>query len=112
MSKIRLREIWKLDGLNGEAEVIVERSEAKHVFISLSWSGKIKPGLPEHELTAFAKKDKKRVLEKTSTSSIGATANDEAYRTESFTVELPEGAKIQLRIVVGKRDETSPVYVP
>jgi hypothetical protein len=31
---------------------------------------------------------------------------------ESFTVELPEGAEIQLRIVVGKRDETSPVYVP
>jgi len=112
VSKIRQREIWKLDGLNGEAEVIVERSDAKHVFISLQWSGKIVPGLPKHELTAFVKKDKNRVLEKTSTSSVAGTANNEAHRSESFIVELPEGAEIQVRIVVGKRDETSPVYVP
>jgi hypothetical protein len=65
-----------------------------------------------HELTAFVKKDKNRVLEKTSTSSVAGTGNDEAFRTESFIVELPEGAEIQLRIVVGKRDVTSPVYVP
>jgi len=112
VSKIRQREIWKLDGLNGEAEVIVERIDAKHVSISLSWSGKSDPGLPVHQLTAFVKNDKNRVLEKTSTSSITATGNGEAYRTERFTVELPEGAEIQLRIVVGKRDETSPAYVP
>jgi hypothetical protein len=112
VSKIRQREIRKLDGLNGEAEVIVERRDAKHVSISLHWSGKSKPGLPMHELTAFVKKDKNRVLEKMSTSSIAATVNDEVHRTEGFTVELPEGAEIQLRIVVGKRDVTSPVYVP
>jgi len=111
-SKIRQREIWKLDGLNGEAEAIVERTDPKHVFISLHWSGKSDQGIPMHELTAFVKKDKNRVLEKTSKVSTAVTGTDEAYRTEGFSVELPEGAEIQLRIVVGKRDETSPVYVP
>src|SRR5262249_15364098 len=62
VSKIRQREIWKLDGLNGEAEVIVERTDAKHVSICLSWSGKPDSRLPKHELTAFEKKDKSRVL--------------------------------------------------
>lgn len=111
-AKIRQREIWKLDDLNGETEVIVERTDAKHVSISLQWSGKTTPGLPEHELTACSKADKKRVLEKTSTSSVTSTGSDEMHRTESFAVELPEGAEIQLRFVAGKRDETSPVYEP
>jgi hypothetical protein len=110
--KIRQREIWELDGLNGEAEVIVERTDTKHVSISLSWSGEINPGLPTYELTVFVKKDKNRVLERTSTSSIAATANNEAHQTDSFAVELPEGTEIQLRLVVGKREETSPTYVP
>lgn len=112
VSKIRQREIWKLDGLNGEAEVIMERIDAKNVSIGLSWSGKSDKGLPAHKLTAFVNSDKNRVLEKTSTSSVSGSGNNESFRMESFTVELPEGAEIQLRIVVGNRDETSPVYVP
>jgi hypothetical protein len=75
--------------LNGEAEVIVERSDAKHVSISLEWSGKNDLSLPKHELTAFVKDDTNQVLQMKSTSSIAGAFNDEVYLTESFTVELP-----------------------
>jgi hypothetical protein len=111
------REIWKLEGLQGEAEVVLERRDEKRVRVNYSWSGHVGVKLGPAEVEVLAPKGE-RVGARTETltrfrpSSLGAVAGDQAFSSQSHEVELPEGEEIQVKLTVGDSVKLSPVYKP
>ncbi|HJZ59890.1 MAG TPA: hypothetical protein VKE74_33420, partial [Gemmataceae bacterium] len=97
------RHIWKLDGLNGEAEVILERIDQKSVRVSVEWSGRSGNTMPAYTLKVFAVKDRAKPLAQLSPSSVRVQGGAEAFVSQSFQVELPERAEVQARLTVGER---------
>jgi hypothetical protein len=112
MQKLYRRQIWKLEGLNGEADLIFERMNEKRIRVSLEWSGKKDQKMPPFDLTLMAVKDRGKALAKLNPTSISCFGGDEAFSTQSFQVELAEGTEIQARLSVGKREKVSPIYNP
>jgi hypothetical protein len=106
------RQIWKVEGLNGEAAVVLERTNKHHVGVSLEWSGKKDQEMPPFVLKVFAVKNKANTLAELRRVSISAVAGDQAFSSQSFEVDLADGAEIQVQVEIGKREELSPVYRP
>lgn len=112
--KLYRRHIWKLEGLNGEAELILERSDEKHVSLALQWSGKTDQNMPPFTLNVFAVKEKPKILlEKRPMPSISSWAGDQVFSTHSYQLEVAEGGEVQVRLRIdGKREQVSPIYKP
>jgi hypothetical protein len=112
IQKLYRRHIWKLDGLNGEAKLIVERLNKKYISVSLQWSGKKGQKMPPFTLSVFAVSNKAKALAELKQSSISALGGAEAFSSQSFQAELAEGTEIQARLLIRKREQVSPVYTP
>jgi hypothetical protein len=110
--KLYRRHIWKVEGLHGEAALTFERIDIKHVWISLEWSGKTAQKMPPFLLNVFAVKDNANALAELRTMSISSFAGDQAFSSQIFHVELPDGDEVQARLKIGKREQLSPVYTP
>jgi hypothetical protein len=106
------RHIWKLDGLGGEAEMVLERMDAKHVRLITSWSGKAETKRPAYTLTLFAVKDQERELRKLGSSAVSTSGGQEAYFQELHEIELAEGTAVRARLVVDQKERLSPIYEP
>jgi hypothetical protein len=106
------RHIWKLEGLNGDAEMILERIDRRFVWVAVEWSGRSGDTLPAYTLRVFAVKDKTKPLAQLGSSSVSVRGGDQAYSSRSFQVELPEGDGVQARLSVGEREQVSPVFTP
>lgn len=112
IQKLYRRQIWKVDGLNGEAELILERMDNKYVQVNLHWSGKKDQPMPPFVLSLFAVNDKDNTLAELGPVSIGSWAGDQAFSSQTFKIEVAEGAEVQARLTIGKREQVSPVYIP
>jgi hypothetical protein len=112
VQKLYRRNIWKIDGLAGEGSVVVERVSPKAVWVTFEWSGKKadQPGGAAVEL--FSVKDKTRPLAGKSVTNVNGNAGDDVFLTKGFQVEIPEGSEVEVRMTLGKRELTSPVYTP
>jgi hypothetical protein len=111
------REIWKLEGLEGDAEVVLERRDAERVRVEYSWSGRVGVKLGPAEVEVLAPKGERvgarwETLARFRPSSLGAVAGDLAFSSQSHEVELPEGEEIQVKLTVGDSVKLSPVYKP
>lgn len=106
------RAIWKLDGMNGESELILERMSPKTVWVTLTWSGKTDPGPPQFSLNLFTTKDQAKALAEFRQVSLGAQAAGTAYSSQGFEVELVQGTEVQARITIGMRVQMSQAYKP
>lgn len=106
------RHIWKPDGLNGEAELIIERKNSSYVWVSLEWSGKKDNQMPPVDLSVLAVRDKAKTLTKLNESAVSGTGGDEAFSSRTFVVKLAQGSELQARVLIGKSEQLSPVYNP
>ena len=106
------REIWKLDGVKGEALLILERRDKRYVDVSLEWSGSAKAKLEPATIHVYAIANKSKPLVEMSISSIGALAGETAFSNESRVLELREGEQVQVELSIGKETKVSPVYRP
>ena len=111
--KFYRRHIWDLDGLNGEAELIVERQNDKYISVNLRWSGMTARKIPHFTLTLFPVKDKAKTLVELTPTSIGGVPGDESFSSQtSLQVELAERTEIQARLKIEEHERVSPVYNP
>jgi hypothetical protein len=106
------REIWKLDGVKGEALLILERHDKRYVNVSLEWSGPAEAKLEPATIHVYAIANKSKPLAEISVSSIGAIAGETAFSTKSRLLELREGELVQVELSIGKETKVSPVYRP
>ncbi len=105
------RHIWTVDGLNGEAELILERQDEKLVRVFLEWSGKNGQQMPAFDLTV-SEVGEKNPLNRFGNSSVSGSGGSESFSSQSFQLTVREGTKLQARLVVGGREQQSPVFVP
>jgi hypothetical protein len=110
--KLYRRHIWQLEGMNGEASLILERTSDQFVHASLNWSGKASEKMPTFSLDVFAVEHPAHPLTKLSSMSINATAGDEVFSSQSSQIGLPEGKEVRARLTIGEREQTSPAYRP
>jgi len=110
--KLYRRDIWKLEGLNGEAALIVERVSKRQVSVCLQWSWKNGVELPPTAVSVFAVKDKANAIAKLKYSPAAGGVSGSGTSAQTYWVELAEGEDIQLVLQIGNRKETSPVYTP
>ncbi len=106
------RHIWKLEGLNGEAELIIERTDKNRVWVCLQWEGKKGQDPPLFALQVFAAQDKEKCLAETNKIGIGSWAGNQIFSSQSFHVELVENEGIQATLRIGDREQRSPIYTP
>jgi RNA polymerase sigma factor (sigma-70 family) len=110
--KLHRREIWKLEGLEGEAQLIIERRDGKLVDVTYEWEGPTGTKLKPAVIKVLAVKIPKKPLAELRPSSLGATAGDTSYSSQSCQVELPEGEEMQAKLSFDKDEKVSPVYKP
>jgi len=103
------REIWKLDGLEGDAQVILERRNSRRVEVIYEWSGKTGTKLKPATVRVIAKESGKRLAE-LRPSSIGATAGDVSFSVQQHSVELEEGRRSSDR-THGRRGVKAQPYI-
>jgi hypothetical protein len=106
------RILWKLDGLPGEAELILERQDERHVRVILHWSGDQKSKIPLAVVKVFATGDGGNALAALRLSSIAWTDGDLAFSSQSWMVELAERDEVQVKLEIGKDEKLSPKYRP
>jgi hypothetical protein len=106
------REIWKLDVIPGDGQVILERRDPRRVQILFEWSGKTGTDLKGLTLQVLAGTDGRHPLAEIFPSSLEATAGDQAFSQQSRLVELREGGPVRVRVSFGGKTRTSPVYRP
>ncbi len=112
ISVLYRRHFWKLDGMNGEASLVLERIDKKHVAVLLEWSGKKDREMPAFVLDLFAVKDMANKLAESRSTSISGSGGEEVFFSQSFQVDLADGEEIQARLKIGKREQVSPTYKP
>jgi hypothetical protein len=111
--KLYRRQIWEPEVSIGKVELILERRDEKRVWVTLEWSGKKGEEAPRLDLSLFAVKDKASPLKRLGGSGSGhGSTGAEISSWRSFSVELAEGAEVQVRLSVNEREQLSPVYKP
>jgi hypothetical protein len=112
------REIWKLEGLEGEAKVVLERRDRERVRVEYNWSGQVGAKLGPAEVEVLAPRGERvgarlgKTLTRFRPSSLGAVAGDMAFSVQSHEVELVEGEEIQVKLTIGDSVKLSPVFKP
>jgi len=112
--KLYRRNIWKLEGLGGDAELILERSDLKKLHACLSWSGNLPAESPSFELVLFAVKDPMKPLVKWSALNVPAKTETvlSGSSSQAYGLDLDEGLEIQGRLTIGGRERVGPVFRP
>jgi len=110
--KLCRRHIWKLEGLEGKAELILERKDKDHLQVQLKWSGKRNQKKPEFVLEVLEVTKIDKPLAKFGSVSISSWAGDEVFSSQSFLVDLLDGADVQARLKIEERERLSPVFKP
>jgi hypothetical protein len=106
------RNIWKLEGLAGDAELVLERTNERHVTVLLHWSGSLHDMVPVTVVRVFGARDPATVLVEMSLGTIGIFAGDQAFSTESRVIELAEGDEVQVKLKIGEDEKLSPKFKP
>src|SRR5262249_10831155 len=113
VQKLYRRNIWPIEGLNGEAEVLVVRENEQSVLVTLSWEGKAHAQMPRVKMEMFAPRNRSVALEKSIGMCSPLCGTDDQPRVDtSHTVELAEGEAMQVQLEFGQAKKLSPVYKP
>jgi hypothetical protein len=106
------RAIWKIDNIPGAGQVIFERRDEQHVRILFEWSGRAGTDLKGVTPKALAGTDGRKPLAGAFPASVEATVGDRCFSQQTQLVELREGGQVRVRVSLGNRTRTSPVYRP
>jgi len=106
------RAIWNLDGIPGNAQVILERRDQRHVLVLFEWSGRTGTDLKGLTLQVLAGTNGGKPLAEAFPASVEATAGDQSFSQQLQLVELREGGQVRVRVSFGGKTRTSPVYKP
>ncbi len=110
--KSHWRKVWKVDGLPGDATVVLHRVNERYVEVSFVWEGRKDRQPGPLRVKVHAPKQESKPLAEFSISSADATASNRASFTESTVVQLDEGGKVQAQVTTGGMTKVSPVYQP
>jgi hypothetical protein len=106
------RETWKLDGVPGEALVIVERIDRRHFRIELRWSGTKGTVIQQATVKVYNIMDRNAPLAEISLSRLATNARQYSGHVESRLVQLNEGDQVQLELASEKGTSRSSIYKP
>jgi hypothetical protein len=106
------RSIWNLQGIAGKAQVILERRDARRVRVIFAWSGPTGSEPKGLTIQALAGKDGHQPLGGAFPASVTGAVGPQVSFEQSQLVDLLEGDQLRVRVSLGGRTRTSPVYRP
>jgi hypothetical protein len=111
-AKYYRRALWTLDGLKGEVTVVVERSDARYVDVSLRLSLQDGAKFGPAVLGVVALKDKNQSPGRFDVRGLEAAPGGSVGSVQSWTVEVGEGEPLQVEFTQGEEKRLSPVFTP
>jgi hypothetical protein len=110
--KLYRREIWRLDTGAGEARLIAERVNRKHISVTLERHARLGDELAHVGFEVFLDGDPTRPVATVSTSDVSGSDDKAQSSSHSITVKVQEGQKIRVVLTGEKGKGKSRVMAP
>lgn len=105
------RHTWRIEGLGGQASVVVERANDKCVYVTLEWSGLGEQQVP-YDLRVVSAKDQTTVYGRLTPLPLEANAGGNAPLMHGVRLAIADGEAVRLRMRAIERELVSPAYTP
>ncbi len=110
--RLHAREVWKLDGLDGDAAVLIERIDEQYVSVRVTWEGESSATAEPLAVRIYPPNNKDRALAEFTRIAVKGRAGIPSFHNQVAIIKLKSGERVQAQVESKGETNLSPVYQP